>query len=528
MEKRIVTKAAIDFADTGHVSGIAWVFGQPASTGDVIEPGALTFAKSVPMVEEHDDSRVVGIWSDFSEDSEKLTVKGSLFTDAIRPARTARERAKAKKVTGLSLRFMSDSYEPNSHGGTTFHKATVTEISLCRNPVHPAARITAVKSKDASMDDENQPDIAALETQVNDLTEKLKAFDGIDKIEERIEKKIGDRLTKIEAKANRPGDEKTATDDEAAKEVKKAFGTYLRFGNAAPAESLKALTVSSDPGAGYLAPAEFSTEMIREITEVSPIRRLASVRTTTAPSVSYPRRTGITNAKWKGETQTQEASEPAFGQLEIPTRELNTYTDISNQLLADSGGQAEAEVRMALAEDFAAKEGAAFIKGDGVLSPEGLMVASGVGYTFTGNASTLGTSPADKLIDMFYSLKSAYRGNATWLMNSKTAGEIRKLKDGTTGVFLWQPAFAAGEPPTILGRPVVIDEEIADIGSGAEPIVLGDFNAAYRIVDRVEMTVLVNPYLLATDGITRIHATRRTGGKLIQPAALRKLRCATS
>lgn len=528
MEKRIVTKAAIDFADTGDVSGIAWVFGQPDSTGDIIVPGALTFAKSVPMVEEHDDNRVVGIWSEFSEDSEKLSVKGSLFTDAIGPARTARQRAKAKKVTGLSLRFMSDSYEPNSHGGTTFHKATVTEISLCRRPVHPAARITAVKSKDSHMDDENnEPDIAALETQVADLTEKLKAFDGLDGLEERIEKKIGDRIAKIEAKANRPaGDE--ARKDQEMTEVRKSFATYLRYGNAAPAEHLKALTVSNDPGAGYLAPAEFSTEMIREITEVSPIRRLASVRTTTAPSVQYPRRTAITNAKWKGEQQTSESSEPGFGQLEVVVRELNTYTDISNALLSDSGGQAEAEVRMALAEDFAAKEGAAFVNGDGILSPEGLMVAAGVGYTYTGNSSTLGTTPADKLIDLFYSLQSAYRANGTWLMNSKTAGEVRKLKDGTTGVFLWQPAFAAGEPPTILGRPVVIDEEMADIGSAAEPIVFGDINAAYRIVDRVEMSVLVDPYSRATDGITRVLATRRTGGRVIVPAALRKLRCATS
>src|SRR5690606_25585179 len=111
------------------------------------------------------------------------------------------------------------------------------------------------------------------------------------------------------------------------------------------------------------APAEMSSEFIRNLVEFSPIRSLATVRTTAAPSVSYPRRTGITNAKWKGEAQAQESSEPTFGQVEVSIREVNTYVDISNQLLADSGGAAEAEVRLALSEDFGQKEGLAFVSG---------------------------------------------------------------------------------------------------------------------------------------------------------------------
>jgi len=335
------------------------------------------------------------------------------------------------------------------------------------------------------------------------------------------------RLDKIEAKANRPGgDEKTK--DERAELETKAFAAYLRFGNNAPADELKTLVVSSDPQGGYLAPTEMSKEMIRDITQYSPIRGLASVRSTSSPAVSYPKRTGITNGKWKGEAQAQEGSEPAFGQVEIPVREVNTYVDISNQLLQDSAGQAEAEVRLALAEDFGQKEGAAFVKGAGVLDPEGILTAAGVGYTFTGNASTLGSSPADKLIDLFYSLKAAYRNRGTWLMNGTTLAAIRKLKDSTTNIYLWQPSLAAGSPETILGRPVIEDPEMPDVGAGNEPIVFGDIATAYRIVDRIGLSVLVNPYLLATNGITRIHATRRVGGRVVQPAAIKKLRIATS
>jgi HK97 family phage major capsid protein len=112
-------------------------------------------------------------------------------------------------------------------------------------------------------------------------------------------------------------------------------------------------------------------------------------------------------------------------------------------------------------------------------------------------------------------------------MNGATLAAIRKLKD-STGQFLWQPSLIVGQPETILGRPVIEVPDMADVGSAAEPILFGDIATAYRIVDRVGLSILVNPYLLATNGITRIHATRRVGAAVVQPAAVKKIKCATS
>ncbi|MFK8250654.1 phage major capsid protein [Ancylobacter terrae] len=334
--------------------------------------------------------------------------------------------------------------------------------------------------------------------------------------------KIVERLDKIEAKMNRPAGGK---DDRAEPSVEaKAFGAYLRHGKEAGAEELKTLTVSSDPQGGYLAPKETSAEFIRNLVEFSPIRTIASVRTTGAPAVSYPKRTGVTNAKWKGETQASEASEPAFGQAEIVIREVNTYVDVSNQLLADSGGQAEAEVRLALAEDFAQKEGLAFVKGDGVLAPMGLLTDPAIAFTANGHATNLS---ADALISLMYALPAMYRARGSWLMSGPTLATVRKLKDGQ-GNFLWQPSYQAGQPETLLGKPIVEAIDMPDVADGTFPIVFGDFASGYRIVDRLDLSVLVNPYLLATNGITRIHATRRTGAGVIQASALRKLKMAVS
>ncbi len=333
------------------------------------------------------------------------------------------------------------------------------------------------------------------------------------------------RLDGLEAKLNRPngGD---GNGDTGAAEERKAFGTYLRLGNQTPVDDIKALTVSSDPQAGYLAPAEMSTEFIRDLVEFSPIRSVASVRTTGAPSVKYPRRTSITNAQWEGELEESEESEVGFGMLEVPVDKITTFVDISSELLADSAGQAEAEVRLALAEDFGKKEAAAYVNGTGAKQPQGFMSNPDILHTVNGHAANLST---DKLIDLLYALPAAYRNapGARWAMNGTTLAAVRKLKNGTTGEYIWQPALVAGQPETILGKPVLEMVDLPDIADGAFPIIFGDFSA-YRIVDRLALSILSDPYTQARKGVVRMHATRRTGGRVLQAARFRKLKTATS
>lgn len=331
---------------------------------------------------------------------------------------------------------------------------------------------------------------------------------------------LADRLDKIEVRLSRPN-LNTKTDDVSVE--RKAFGAYLRSGNQAPVDELKALTVSTDTQGGYLAPAEMSTEFIRDLVEFSPIRSIASVRTTGAPSVIYPKRTSGTNATWKGEGQSSDESTATFGQAEIAVHELKTYVDISDQLLQDAGAQVEAEVRMALAEDFGKKEAIAFVNGTGSGQPAGLMTNADILSTANGHATNLS---ADALINLLYALPATYRNAGSWAMNGTTLAALRKLKDGQ-GNYLWQPAYVAGQPETILGRPVVEMLDMPDVAADAFPIIYGDFSA-YRIVDRIGLTIKVDPYSLATNSMTRFHANRRVGGAVLQAARFRKLKMATA
>lgn len=360
----------------------------------------------------------------------------------------------------------------------------------------------------------------AIEDLTKTVDDRLKAVE-----EKGADGKLIERLDKIEAKVNRPGGGGDTTQDKEATAAQlKAFVSYIRKGGQPSDMDLKVLTVADDARAGYLAPPETSTEVIRDITEFSPIRQYASVRQSNAPSVLYPVRTGITNAQWEGEIEESQESDVTFGQTEIVSNRLTTFVDVSNSLLLGSDGAVEQEVRAAFAEDFGKKESAAFVNGDGVKKPLGIMADPRIPVVANGSTTVLST---DALITLMYALPAAYRNRGVWLLNGSSLATLRKLK-GSDGQYIWQPSLAAGTPETILGRPVAEAVDMEDATANLFPIAFGDLGTGYRIVDRVQLAVLSDPYTQARKGITRIHGTRWVGGGVVQPNAIRKLKMAVS
>lgn len=319
------------------------------------------------------------------------------------------------------------------------------------------------------------------------------------------------RLDKLEAKANRPGAPAVVQGEPSDK---KAFVEYLRSGSA----EAKALTTASDTANHVLAPQDVASEFIRNLVEFSPIRAIADVRSTASATVILPHRTGITNAAWVGETGARSASEPTFDQAEIATKEIATYVDLSLQLAEDSANVLS-EVNLALAEDFGQKEALAFVHGNLALEPSGFMANADIAAHDNGHAANL--SP-DALIALMYALPATYRNAGTWVMNGQTLATIRTLKDGN-GNYLWQPSYQAGQPETILGRPVVEAVDMPDIEADETPIIFGDFKRGYRIYDRLSLDVFADPYSVRVNGLMRYHARRRVGAGVVRAGAFRKL-----
>ena len=161
------------------------------------------------------------------------------------------------------------------------------------------------------------------------------------------------------------------------------------------------------------------------------------------------------------------------------------------------------------------------------LRSEGFMTNGDVAETNSGSAATIADAAgqANGLIDMAHNLKTAYARNGTWLLNRKTLGAIRKLKDDQNG-YVWMPGLAALRPSTILDAPYLEVPDMADEAANAYPIAFGDWRRAYLIVDRISMSVLRDPFTQSTSGTVRFVARRRVGGQVVLAEAIRKLKCA--
>ena len=333
------------------------------------------------------------------------------------------------------------------------------------------------------------------------------------------------QIAAMETRMNRPGFG-TAAPAELSLE-RRAFTSYLRMGDQTgrmDQDEQRALIAGDDPRGGYLAPAEFQTEVIKGILEVSPIRQAVRVGSTSADSVVLPKLTGRPTAGWVGEDEERPEAGMSYGQIQIPIHEAACFIDVSKRLLEDAAVNVESEVATEVAQEFGRLESLAFSNGDGAKKPLGIQRVSGIGEYVNGHAT--GIAP-DKLIGLLYSMPAIYRNSGSWLMNGTTLGLVRALKDAN-GAYLWQAGITAGQPSTLLGRPVIEDPTMPDPASGTFPIMYGDFSKAYRIYDRVGLEVLRDPFTQATRGLVRFHARRRVGGGPVLVEALRKLKLATA
>lgn len=301
-----------------------------------------------------------------------------------------------------------------------------------------------------------------------------------------------------------------------------AFDAYCRKGieGLSPDEK-KALTVSNDSTGGYLAPPEYVRELIKDITEISPIRSIARIRQTAQRSIQMPKRTGTFAAQWVAESGTRsETTGYQVGLEEIPAHEYYALVDISEQDLEDSVFDLEAEMQSEFAEQFAKAEGAAFVSGNAVGKPEGFMTNSDVSEVVSGNGTAL---TGDGLITLVHSVKAEYSANATFVFNRSTLAAIRKLKD-TAGQYVFQAGMmlTGGPMTTVLGHPYIQATDMPNVGAGNFPVAFGDFRRGYMIVDRVSLAVLRDPFTQATTGNIRYVARRRVGGQVILPEAIVK------
>lgn len=342
-------------------------------------------------------------------------------------------------------------------------------------------------------------------------------------------------LDELSHKAVRPQLSGTGATSAAGLQAKAAFEGYVRRGDATRLMGVegKALSAGTAADGGYLVPPETEAAVNRALKAISPIRAIASVRQVSGNVYKKPFATTGMGTGWVGETAARPQTTTAtLAELAFPTMELYAMPAATQVLLEDSAVNIDQwiaeEVRLA----FAQQEGQAFVTGDGINKPKGFLAYDTIanaswefgklGFITTGTAGAFPASnPSDKLIDLAYAVKAAYRANGSFVMNRSTQAAIRKMKDAD-GNYLWQPAAQPGGNATLLGFPVVESEDMPDIAANSLSVAFGDFERGYLIVDRIGISVLRDPY--SAKPYVLFYTTKRVGGGVQDFEAIKLLK----
>ncbi|MBX7481473.1 phage major capsid protein [Qipengyuania qiaonensis] len=336
------------------------------------------------------------------------------------------------------------------------------------------------------------------------------------------------RVERIGRAAARPA---LAAADETAPEVKGFVQGYLRRGSTAEFKSITG-TVPAD--GGYAVPRQIDAAIARALTDISPIRAIAQVVQTGSAGYRKLVTTGSTASGWVAETAGRpETGTPNFAEIAPPTGELFANPAASQAMLDDAGFDIENWLAAEIATEFARAEGAAFVNGTGVNQPKGFLAApmsedfdgdrpfGTLQYIASGDAGGFDANPDAKLIDLVHTLKAGHRQGASFVMNSATLAEVRKLKTAD-GAFLWQPGLVDGQPDRLLGYPVVEAEDMPDIAADACPIAFGNFRHGYLIAERSATQVLRDPF--TNKPFVHFYATKRVGGQVLDSNAIKLLK----
>jgi HK97 family phage major capsid protein len=400
-------------------------------------------------------------------------------------------------------------------GGITMSK--ILELREKRAKAWDAAKafLDSKRGADGLLSAEDVATYEKMEADVVNLGKEIDRLERQQALDAELNKPVN---TPITGKPGQPNPENKT--GRASDEYKRAFWNAMRS-KTAGYEVLNALQVGTDSEGGYLVPDEFERTLVEALQEENIFRTMAKIIQTASGDRKIPVVASKGTASWVDEEGAIPESDDAFGQVSIGAYKLATMIKVSEELLNDSVFNLESYIAREFARRIGAKEEESFFIGNGTGKPTGIFNATG-GAELGVTAASATAITVDEIMDLFYSLKSPYRKNAVFVMNDSTVKAIRKLKDGN-GQYLWQPSISAGQPDTILNRPVKTSAYVPEIAAGAKTIAFGDFGY-YWIADRQGRSFQRLNELYAATGQVGFKATQRVDGKLILSEAIKVLK----
>lgn len=288
--------------------------------------------------------------------------------------------------------------------------------------------------------------------------------------------------------------------EDAEKREREAFIAYMRTGQVSP--ELRAANVATGTGGGFAAPASFWSKVTETMLFYGGMRQ-AGIEFITTPNgnpINWPTNDDTSNTgTWIGaeNASISDATDLSFGLKTLYAHPLTSgVVKVSRQFLEDVDPVAgETYIARKIGQRIGRTLNTAFTTGNGVGRPYGFTVGATTGKTTAGaTAITYG-----ELVDLQHSVDVAYRSmpGCVWMMHDLVFAYVRKLLDGQNRP-LWEPSLQAGAPTTLLGFPVIINNDMAStVATTNKTVAFGNFGAHYvgrQVGDAGALTRLVERY----------------------------------
>ena len=309
--------------------------------------------------------------------------------------------------------------------------------------------------------------------------------------------------------------------EQLVKRISRAGESYIRFGlSGMTPDEKRDLSAGNNVAGGFLVPTEMASQIVIYEREFGTMRQIArEFSTTIGDTVTVPRITSFGTSGWVGEGNAFTESDPVIGQVTFSAYKSTHIAQVSEELLQDTAFDISSLLAQIFGQNLGSLQNTGFVTGNGVGRPTG--IANNVTNGKTG-ASNIAVT-ADELVDTFHSVLRPYRPNGTWVTHDNTVAAIRKLVTGVSGdkTYLWQPGLTAGQPDTLLGRPILADPDVATMANSAKSIFFGDFRAAYWIRNAGGITIQRLNELYSGTGQVGFRIWQRVDGKQVDALAVK-------
>jgi HK97 family phage major capsid protein len=324
---------------------------------------------------------------------------------------------------------------------------------------------------------------------------------------------------------------------EAAKNSKKtttlhdAVALYLRKGMNLSAQELamvqNAMSTTTGSEGGFTVPTEIATMVIDALKTFGGMRSVANIiRSSAGNDWQYPASDGTSEVgEIVGQNAAATSLDITFSQVPLVTYKYSSKKiALPWELVQDSVIDIVAFVVNRLATRLGRITNTHFTVGTGSSQPFGIVTRAASGKVGTTGQTT--TVIYDDLVDLEHSVDPAYRGRAQYMMNDASVKVIRKIKD-TQNRPIFVPGYEAGAminggaPDTLMGRRIVVNQDVAVMAANAKSILFGDFSL-YTIRDVMSAEVRrFDDSAFALNGQVGFCGWQRCGGNLLDTAGVK-------